>query len=366
MRGLDKKRRVKKALGVSWITVWLIMATMAFASVVGYAAYTRVVKAKRVVSTKEGVGILFSSNYMSVGSSKTIEYDDYSLYTGSMNPIYTVNVCNFAQGDRSTWYLTSDIGYRLTATIYLNETYSEEEIAAHPEYEGQYKTPSASDLSGKLFGIRKGHTGNFTYFSGNQLTVTLPTPSASYTLSKSSISMDEFDLVFDKSELLNNTPGFWIQLTATPQDEVGGEVVQISGLIGVCKRALSEAKWTGYINDVSYATTDYDAYNYVISGNGKGTFYFAWDDDMVKPNAFTLLNYKNGETPLVVSNVSDFADYVQYGASAPTTGTWKCVAIIVDSKKLARYEIQLLKTQGYGYLSNTASYVDYKFVPSNN
>ena len=223
--------------------------------------------------------------------------------------------------------------------------------------EGKFKSPTTDDLTNKLFGIRYGHTGEFQYFSGSRTSITLPSSSSYYSLSKNSISADMFDVIFDKSELLNNSPGFWIQLTATPKDAVGGEVAEISGYIGVCQSASGEASWTGYINDESYGTTDYDAYNYIVSGYGEGTFCFAWDDTKVKPNEFSLINYD-----LTALSLSDFSGYKQYGTTAPTGGTWKYVTISVDSDVIPRYEFQLYKTGGDDYSNTISQYVDYKFV----
>lgn len=358
------KKKATKTAGISFITIWLIVASVVFFSVVGYAAYTRVIMVKRVVSTKAGAGFLFSSNYMATGTLSTIEHDEYDSYTGDNNPIYTVNVCNYAQGDKSTWYTSSDIEYRVTAEIFLNERYTAEEAntLGDDSLEGTYKTPSIDDLEGKIFGIRYGTSGDFNYFTGSRLSFTLPSSLTHYSLDKNAVSTDMFDVVFDKSELLKNAPGFWIKLTATPKDEVGGEVAEISGFIGVCKSASGEASWTGYINDKDYKTTDYDAYNYIISGNGTGTFYFAWDDSKVKPNEFAFANYGTESAPLSPAMLSDFTDYKQYGASAPSGGTWKYISFPVDSDILPRYEFQLYKTSGDDYRNAITTYVDYKFI----
>lgn len=366
MKSFKKIIKAMKTAGISWITVWLIVVAVVFFAVVGFAAYTRVNIVKRVVSTKAGAGFLFSSNYMATGSLSTIEYDDYEAYTGDNNPIYTATVCNYAQGDMSSWYSSSNIEYKMTAKIFLNERYTASEATelGNSSLEGQYKTPDADDLRDKVFGIRYGSSGTFSYFSAEQTTIQLP-EIGYYSLSKESVSADMFDVVFDKSELLGNAPGFWIQLTAKPKDVVGGEITEISGYLGICKRASGEAGWTGYIGDADYNTLDYDAYNYIVTGNGKGTFYFAWDDDKVRPNEFSFANYGSG-SELSPSSLTNFSGYTQYGTTAPTSGNWKYVSFPVDSDVLPRYEFQLYKTGGTNYGNAIITYVDYKFTANSN
>lgn len=370
MSDQNKQKTIKKA-GMSWITVWLIIIAVISLGVVVYATYTGVNIVKRVVSTKSGGGLLFSSNYMTTGTLTSIEYGNYSDYYDeendrplATNPEFSMNVCNFSQGDKATWYTSSDIKYNIKAELFLSERYTAEEAAAagDPDLEGTFKTPAPADMTGKLFGIKFHNDNVYNYFSADNLTIDLPT---TYILSKNDASTDLFDILIDKTELLNTSPKFWIKVTATPKSIVAGEVEKIDGYIGACKSATGEATWTGSIGDEDYDSIDYDAYNYIITGNGAGTFYFAWDDSKVKPNEFALLNYGSGTTPLESFNVSSWEGYKQYGSSGPSsvTGedTWKYITLSVDSSVLPRYEFQLYKNSENNYSSVINKYVDYKF-----
>lgn len=373
MSGRKKLKKTAKKIGKSWITLWLIISVAVLSAVIGYATYTGVNTVKRVVSTKAGGGLLFSSNYMTTGTLTSIEYGNYSDFcdpdTGvplATNPEYILTVCNYSQGDKATWYTSSDIQYTIKAELFLSDRYTAEEAAeaGDPDLEGTHKRPSSTQLGDKKFGLRHHGDSEYTYFTaGEGLTIDLPT---TYSLSKATTSSDEFDILIDKSELLNISPSFWIKITATPGSIIGGEVELIDGYVGACKNASGEASWTGVIGDENYSTTDYDAYNYIISGSGKGTFYFAWDDSKVRPNEFSLLNYGSGSTPIPTAVVSSWTGYTQYGPSGPTsvTGddTWKCITLEVDSSVLARYEFQLYKMSGADYRSLIDKYVDYRFV----
>ncbi len=353
---------------VSWVTIWLIAAAVAFSGIVGYAAYTRVTTVKRVVSTRAGAGVLFSSNYMSNGAKPqvSIEYGDYSEYTDidgnpiADNPVYNMTVCNYSQGDKATWYVANDIKYQITAKLWLNEKYTASELPDGDERVGTYKPPTSTDLGSLKFGIKYEDDSDYTYFTSENLTIDFPV-SGSYTLSKLEASSDMFSILFDKSELLNNVPGFWIEIIAVPVSVSGGEVETIRGYIATCKSAADGARWTGYIEDEDYDTTDYDSYNYIVSGNGKGTFYFAWNDDEVKPNEFAFLNY-SGDIITQTTDVISWADYEQYGKTNPISGTWKYIELKVNSDSLARYEFQLYKTSGEDYKDVISKYVDYYFV----
>ena len=288
MKGFRKLKKAAKRAGVTWVTAWMVVAALILTGLIGYASYTGVTMVKRVVSTKSGAGLLFSSNYLTTGTLTSIEYGNYSDYLDgqgnplSTNPTYTMNVCNYSQGDKATWYTSGNISYTVTAELLLNERYTAEEAAAlgNNALAGQYKPPTAADLAGKTFGIKYSSDSSFHNFSVSQLSITLPA-SGTYTLNKSAASADAFTILMDKSELLSNAPNFWIRLTATPTSVAGGEVEVINGYLGLCKNASGDVNWTGVIGDEDYTTQDYDAYNYIISGNGTGTFYFAWDDTRV-------------------------------------------------------------------------------------
>ena len=364
-------RKIIKKMRTSWITVWLIIAAAALSTFIAYATYTGVTSVKRVVSTRAGAGILFSSNYMKHGLNPqgSIEYRAYNdffdnegnLLPAATDPTYTMTVCNFSQGDKATWCTSNDIRYTLTATLVLNEKYTSEDGVSESLI-GTYKSPSASDLGDLKFGIKYSDDSDYTYFTSSNLSITLPTM-GSYSLSKNDASTDLFSLYFDKREIAYTAPRFWIMITATPTTGSGGEVETISGYVGTCQSAKGGDDWTGYIGDENYTTVDYDSYNYIISGNGQGAFYFAWDDSKVKPNEFALANYSS-DIEGNVASVTEWTGYTQYGTTAPSTGTWKYIKLNVDSEQTARYEIQLYKTSGDNYSSVISKYTDWYFVAS--
>lgn len=369
---MNKKiKKILKKLRHSWITVWLIAAAIALSCVVGYAVYTGVSSVKRVVSTGAGTGLLFSSDYMTTGTLITTEHGDYSAYTGNQQPLYPFVVSNHPQGDKHVWYTANNIEYRLQAKLVKNEKYtsSDPETTSNPSLIGQYKPITASDIQGKTFQIGiKGDTKR-SFVVGETITYNFTNDNS---LKKVEPDDDTFELVIDKSELLNDEPTVLVELTAIPSNISGGEVERLFGYIGICKRTAGDAKWIGRINDENYTSIDYDAYNYVFSGNGTGTFYFAYDSTKVAPNEFFLQN-NGGENGIIVdgfNNVAltdaDWGKLTKYKTTTPTNKSdWRIIAFSVDSTKMPRYNLQLYKKSGGNYSSVIDNYVDYGFAAQN-
>ena len=356
-------RHLLKKLRHSWITVWLVMAVLALSCVFIFAVYTGVSSVKRVVSTGAGAGLLFSSDYMSTGTQYTTEHGDYSAYDADENPTYQFIVSNHPQGDRHIWYTANNIEYNVSAELVKNQKYTAEDpqVQSNPSLVGQYKPVTADDLLGKTFqiGIKGQAKQNFS--AGSAVTFTF---TGSNALKKTEPDDDTFELVIDKSELLGEEPSVLVKLTAIPTNVSGGEVDRLYGYMGICKRATGDAKWSGKINDENYTTTDYDAYNYVISGIGKGTFYFAYDSSKLSPNMFFTQNNSGIQQNDTLTN-EDWGRLTQYKSSQPSNKSdWKLMVLTVDSSDKSRYEIQLYKTSGDDYRQVIDGYVDFGFVVS--
>ena len=116
-------KKIKK----HWFAVWAVVIGLSVFSFVGYTAYTRVTIAKRVISTAAGAGIPFSSNYMRDPYALTEEAADPNDYGGEgepSHPFYYANVCNYAQGDKSSWYRDHNFKFTLKAQLVKNVTSS--------------------------------------------------------------------------------------------------------------------------------------------------------------------------------------------------------------------------------------------------
>ena len=321
------KSKIFKKLKKHWITIWLAVAVSALAVIVGYAAYTRVSTTKRVVSTQAGADVLFSSNYMMLARKTTNEVANPQQYT-SDNPMYTMNVCNFAQGDRRTWF-NRTINYTLTAQLVD-------------------KSKNAVSASGKTFTIKKkGVSGSATDLSDG---VVHTVGSFQLKYSKDDIAYDEFEITLDKSELQSNSPNYYVLIIATPDSTEGGAIpTNISGYIGVSQGNTSTVRWTGEIEDQGLGTNTYHGYNFVLHGSGKGIIKFGWDPRYL---SISEISVSTNSLP------SPTTETVQIDEN--TSATFNTIELSVDSSVKARYEINFFKETGSDYGSSIDNYL--KFI----
>ena len=100
-------KKILKFIKKNWISVWLVTVIAISAGIaITYAAYTEVSVVKRVVSTKESEGELFSSNCMRQDLSSRM------LSTSQ----YTVTVCNYDQ-DKLLTFSPAQITYDFYAEL---------------------------------------------------------------------------------------------------------------------------------------------------------------------------------------------------------------------------------------------------------
>ena len=316
------KGKILNKLKKYWVTIWLIVAISSLAIIISYAAYTRISTAKRVISTEAGENILFSSNYMQQSRKTTNEVADPLSFT-TTNPVYIMNVCNFAQGNRGSWFYKT-INYTLTAQLV-----------------DKSKNPAAA--SGKTFTIKKkGSSDTATDLSDGTAHTIGTTHELKYDRLKE--AYDEYEITLDKSELQSTSPNFYVLITATPTDTFGGAIpVNISGYVGVSQGNSENITWTGFIEDQGLSTNTYHGYNFVLQGSGKGTVKFAWNPAY-----------------LDISEISVSTNSLPNPTDITIDGTsYKQIEMSVDSDIKSRYEINFFKKSGVDYGSSAETYLQF-------
>ena len=127
----------------------------------------------------------------------------------------------------------------------------------------------------------------------------------------------------------------YVKMTASPMpslDSYNG-LHELSGILSITegKTDLSQG-WSGRFND-STNETDYDGFNYVISGNGSATITFKWRDDKFEINPFFLS--------------SNSATIPNAPAQSTVDGVkWNSITINANSDRTSRYDIQLYMKNG--------------------
>lgn len=339
-RGKRKTSNIRR----NWTLVWLIAALSVSLLFVTFASYTYIKSVKRVATTVKSPDGLFSSNSMSVSTSeRRITSTDY-----------TVTVCNYAQNKPSVPN-PADVSYTMTA-----------ELVVH--YNGQYLTMSELQSSypaayATYMDLLADRTYTITKIEDDETGASTETVydlndspySASYSsqsLKGNRSSTDKFKVTFDPAEIEETTPTFYIRVTATAD-----QTTIIRGYICAAKNTTDTAAWQG--NLVENPSYDYDFYNYILSGSGKGTLDVMWDPAYLEINNFFVL-------PMAEN------DLVDYGGSKITDDTsnpgWKKITLNVDSTEKSRYEVQFYKVQeGMRYTGSYAvtNYIKYKFTKDN-
>lgn len=342
----DILRKLKK----HWITVWLVAVLAILGTFVTYAIYTEVSSVKRVVTTKSAPTELFSSNCM---------YAD--LYERRMPAHeYNVNVNNFDVNSPEIPN-PSEIQYTLTAQLYVKHngtimSFSDLESALNDaneynaivaEARGYYIGKSQDNNTAGIIS-----TPTMTEFSAsNGFEVVFGAASDYETLPGGSVSTDKYKVIIPEADFNETNPKFYVHVEAVPTDN-GLRTIR-TNLYG-SRNVVVTAAWSGTLAEQNTASTDYDFYNYIISGSGSGNLdimwnpvYFDIDDFFFNSSLSGVTFYNDVNAPVVISG--------------GTYNNWKKVTIVVDSvNSKSRYELQLYKKKAntpYTGANDAANYI---------
>lgn len=348
-----------------WITIWLVIAIICTTTFVSYAEYIKDSnRAKRVVANTTGAGALFSSDYLTVGTGAEYEVQ----YNSALSHEYEVpiRIWNYDSSNPTFFYDSKNITYDLVAQLVTKFGNSYVPITSSTALSDPDNDPSTSDAIS--IQIKMDIAGDvYTSFTATpeaDNTVTI-TGTDTYTVSQSFDSTDGYMVTYsglklykrsrDENKVIIKFPEsirtsndkIYVKLTATPTplSDYSG-ISQLNGFITVTKgkTALSQG-WSGDFSD-SEENTDYDGFNYVISGNGTATLTFKWRSDKLEINPYFL-----SANLLTIPN-------------APTVETiggdiWKSITINADSSIVNRYDIQLFMKDWSTNTVNWSNVINY-------
>lgn len=290
-----KKRRARKSPVIFIVAV--IVALLAGIAV--YAAYTNLNSVKRVVSTQGSTGTAFSSNYLNLTARNT---DSYALKNMSFSEkadslTFEIDVCNYVRNDPSK-VNENDITYTLKLDLLSIDG---SEIAS-----GEYDSKITID-SGAAFSNGKCSIDN-QILAGNSRKVN------KYILT---VPKDFIDKVN-------------VRVIAEPEDSsyTATDNYKLGRIFTFSEYNAAANTWTGYF--IETTTDNYDGFNYVIRGQGKGTVTLSWDSSQLEISKVFLDN--NSLSPIEADGK-------------------KSVTMNVDSNTKSRYDIQFYKTSGGDYSS---------------
>ncbi|MDO5147907.1 MAG: hypothetical protein Q4D76_00775 [Oscillospiraceae bacterium] len=314
-----------KLLKSHWITAWLILLIISAVTFVSYAEYIENQnRMKRVAANIADSGRLFTSDYLSAGTPTPREVQFASNVTSCMIP---VKIRNYNTADASTFYtrgLPYDVVFQLVksdGSLVTSENLGGYRVSVRKSTEENYidfsETESTKDVE-------------VTESNGFQYTYTVTSRYSAengYTIAYKNMKFDNrgrfehlFQLDFQK-EIMTNDADIYIKMTAAPDEGIRDELDVLSGILGVTnvQPTLTQG-WKGSFTD-AMANTDYDGFNYVISGSGEDIIRFSWNADKLEVNAFFLTEIQSDLVSGYTTPVSEEREGI----------TWKTIYIHVNS-----------------------------------
>lgn len=319
---MERKESIKRFWKKYWAIVWLVAAIICAVSLIAYAEFdTNKNRVKRVVANVSSGGQMFSSDYLD--KTTTVQRIPFSAGTNGYCPV-NVKIWNYSESNPSKAY-QGELRYTWTATlvkrvVIAGENGNPDTVEYQPLADGD-KGSLDIQFEGTSF---TWNASESAYTMSDSSTFTA-NPSGDYVPTE-----HEYTISFPESMLTSND-NIYVKLEATPSN---GDISlsTISGVFGVqtASSALTQG-WTGYFSD-SKSFTDYDAFNYVFTGNGAADFTFQWCSDYLEVSQISLATYGLTATSenATINNVH---------------GTWKTVTIHANANTgVNRYDFQLYMT----------------------
>ena len=302
------KTTVKRKRRPTYVVLAVLIVLGLVSGIIVYAEFVKSSRAKRVIASYGDEGSMSSSNYLvENGDPQTNVYRRvfYSVGEG-MKASGDVTICNYAQGNPARTY-ENDISYVLSARfVTLGES------------GGAYVK---ADATAANVGT---HTVKMTFKNGSAVTLSSSKLSHTFPASVLDRRMSSTDIVsLEFDENFHNAGALCLYLSAVPTASQAG----VHTLDAVCGVALNSGEarnaWEGEFNEKSMtgvpAQPDYDGFNYLVTGMGRGVCTLSWDN-----------------RKLAISQVF----LTENSLTAVTSGTTTSVTFNVDSDVKDRYDLQ--------------------------
>lgn len=316
-------RKLRRLIKKHIVTIWIVVAALALSFIVVMAVYpTKQNKAKKVIALQSDNEMQFSSNYL----------DEDELYRTIIindgDPI-NVDIRNYSKSNATRFY-SSSINYRLDAVLTdasgrtLDDTDVVELLGNDEVTIYKVVTTTENDITTtndvKLFTLTKTKKSDYNdsqKLEGNATTKAVQTYKIYFPSASSKVC---------------------VKLVATPDGNVHKDLREISAIFAVSDKSNIQGEgWTGEFNDPeSKGPSDYDAFNYTITGHGDSkTATIQWNSNVVSLNkGYFLSDFNNTD----LSTATDI----------PGKTGWKKITIPLDSDhNNGRYSFQVFKASGF-------------------
>ena len=259
------RKQILKWIKRYGITVWLLVAILALAVTVSYAAYVNREINKFVLATGKGNQAFFSSNCLYLVDAKETQYRNRRISPTQAQQqkmlTFPVIICNYVYGNDQLVNL-DDITYSFAVKLNPN---------------GGSELPS--DV-GDIYVTVNGTSHHLN--ADGELTI------SSQKLPGGTANSHTYE-VFIPEELKDKV---LFEITATPNDASLSATnnQKLAAMITVADKTVTHG-WSGrFLDDSGYNPSGYSGYNYEISGTGEGTITLSWDPSLEISQWFLIDN----------------------------------------------------------------------------
>lgn len=259
------RKQILKWIKRYGITVWLLVAALALAVTVSYAAYVNREINKFVLATGKGNQAFFSSNCLYLVDAKETQYRNRRISPTQAQQqkmlTFPVIICNYVYGNNQLVNL-DDITYSFAVKLYPN---------------------GGSELPSNVGDIYVTVNGTSHHLNADgELTI------SSQKLPGGTANSHTYE-VFIPEELKDKV---LFEITATPNDASLSATnnQKLAAMITIADKTITHG-WSGrFLDDTSYVPSDYSGFNYEISGTGEGTITLSWDSSLEISQWFLIDN----------------------------------------------------------------------------
>ncbi len=333
-------KKARAFLKKHWIVIWLLTVLFSITLIVHAEYIADKNKVKKVAANIAAEGQLFSSNHLTPGD---IELKKIQTPAENVYCVVPINIWNY-NASNPTKAFQGEIPYTLTMKLVDSQDHTIAQGALNGlVIEFSTDGTSYSELSWNS-------TKGCYYY---EIEETFEASNGNYIPSQHNY------YVRFPSSVLDNDPGIYMELIASPDDNKNFSA--INAIIGVQHQGTTIVRgWRGdFFDDKSYI--DYDAFNYVVTGNGSATITLQWCSDYLEINEVNLAEY--------ASDISSSDLTGQTKTINGVNGKWKKIVIDADADELDgsgnrigrnRYGFQFYMTgnpaDDYGYSSGATVY----------
>ncbi len=335
-----------------WLFVWTMAVSIILFSIAASAEATVTLSPmNRVVVTKDGHGILFSSNILSdmveetvsgVTTQKATYQPSYKDEKSNESYVVDLNLWNYDILDETTRY-PDNINYRLDVRLTHSDG-GDTLTAAQVGTRTVVITPTSP-------------SGTPITLSATNLTDQLTDQSLIHSDSRS--TQNSYTVAFSAGWDLDNDTDICVEIIATPTINDSGspysDVPTLGRIIGLRKsRTTGSNGWKATISEKTdtNSPTEFDGYNLILSGSGSATITISWNTAKIGVNEYFYST----------NNVFGYAIGTEI-IDNDTTDGWHTITINANSSTYRnRYAIQLYK---FGTLDDSTDPSNWDFFAYN-